>query len=121
MLNTDAAQPAGRIATVHGHYTVAGEGYWRRGARKVGPREGGQAGTHPRGLSQEEGSGRYRRREIGNVSGTHTTARATAVGSPPSEFGCGRGPSTTGDLTGLSVLAREGHAGHAKEGWEGPA
>ena len=48
MLNTDAAQPAGRIATVHGHYTIAGEGYWRQKASKIGRRQGGQAGTPPR-------------------------------------------------------------------------
>ena len=47
-LNTDAAQPAGRIATVHGHYTIAGEGYWRQKASKIGRRQGGQAGTPPR-------------------------------------------------------------------------
>ena len=92
MLNTDAAQPAGRIATVHGHYTIAGEGYWRQKARKIGRRQGGRLG-HPLEAQLGVGLGLLWEREIGNMSGAHTTAGATAVGCPPGGLGCGQGPT----------------------------
>ena len=91
----------------------------RRQVKLVGGR-GGRLG-HPLEAQLGVGLGLLWEREIGNMSGAHTTAGATAVGCPPGGLGCGQGPPATGDRAGLSVIAREGHAGHAKEGWEGPA
>ena len=63
----------------------------RRQVKLVGGR-GGRLG-HPLEAQLGVGLGLLWEREIGNMSGAHTTAGATAVGCPPGGLGCGQGPT----------------------------